>query len=412
MRKSFNLMAKPTSYQCNLSCDYCFYLEKEKLLKKHSPTTRPDKITAMNDGVLRTYIKQFITSQDRAVIDFVWQGGEPTTAGLDFFAKVVHYQSKFSEGKQINNSLQTNGVLLNDKWCSFFKEHQFLVGVSIDGPEQIHDRYRVSQGGKPTFTKVIKGIENLKNHGIEFNTLTVVNNVNGEQPLAVYQFLKDIGSTFQQFIPIVEQTQINTTNPMLIFPADHSEKALMPFSVNGSVYGDFMISIFDEWVRKDVGKVYVQLFENALASWAGMPSGLCIFQEQCGDCMVVERNGDIYSCDHYVYPEYRLGNLLDTKLNKIVKSKQQQKFAQDKANVGTTCKQCPWLPACNGGCPKHRIHPNADGTRQNHLCEGYQKIFNHINPYMRFMADQLSKHLSPTNVMRVADQIAMARTCH
>ncbi|WP_067515751.1 anaerobic sulfatase maturase [Endozoicomonas ascidiicola] len=416
MTKAFHLMAKPTSYQCNMACDYCFYLEKSKLfqnptLDKHKPDHH--KITAMSDEVLRGYIKQFIASQDRSVIDFAWQGGEPTTAGLAFFEKVIKYQQKFSQGKQINNSIQTNGLLLNDQWCSFLKDNNFLVGVSVDGPEKIHDKYRLSSGGKTTFSRVMKGIEHLKKHDVEFNTLTVVNNINAKQPLEVYRFLKDIGSTFQQFIPIVEQTQIDTPDPILIFPSDHSEKSLMPFSVDGEEYGDFMITIFDEWVRNDVGRFYIQLFESTLASWFGVNSSLCLFQKECGDCLVVERNGDIYSCDHYVYPEYRLGNLLDTKLNKMVESKQQKKFALEKSNVGTTCQQCQYLFACHGGCPKHRIHPNTDGTRQNHLCSGYLKYFNHVAPYMRYMAEQVQIHRSPASVMPIADQIKAAnQTVH
>ena len=406
MRQPFHLMAKPTSYQCNLDCDYCFYLEKERYYKPRGK----EKITAMSDEVLRAYIKQYIASQDTPEVHFAWQGGEPTTAGLDFFKKVIKYQKKFSQGKQIHNALQTNGVLLNDAWAKFLKEHNFLVGVSIDGPQEIHDHYRVSQGGKPTFTKVMKGIDNLKKHGVEFNTLTVINNISADKPLEVYNFLKEIGSTFHQFIPIVEQQEMDVKNPELIFPAASSEKRLMPFAVQeGDDYGRFMIAVFDEWVKKDVGRIYVQMFEEMVSKWAGMGGSLCLFQKQCGNGLVIERNGDIYSCDHYVYPEYRLGNLLEEKVSKLVTNKQQQKFGADKADVGETCNACEYRFACNGGCPKHRIHTNADGSRQNHLCSGYKMFLKHVDPYMKYMVNELRQHRSPMNVMRFPEAVNQFR---
>ncbi|OED42226.1 anaerobic sulfatase maturase [Endozoicomonas sp. (ex Bugula neritina AB1)] len=406
MRQPFHLMAKPTSYQCNLDCDYCFYLEKEQYYKPRGK----DKITAMNNDVLRDYIKQYIASQDTQEVNFAWQGGEPTTAGLDFFRKVIKYQQKFAHGKKVSNSLQTNGVLINDEWATFLKEHEFLVGVSVDGPREIHDYYRVSQGGKPTFNKVMKGIEALKRHSVEYNTLTVVNNVNIEKPIEVYNFLKSIGSTFLQFIPIVEQQEVGITNPSLIFPAAKTEKRLMPFAVqSGDEYGRFMITIFDEWVKKDVGKIYVQAFEEALSKWAGYGGSLCLFQEKCGQAMVIERNGDIYSCDHYVYPEYRLGNILEEKMTKLATSKLQRKFGDDKANVGKHCTECEFRFACHGGCPKHRIHDNDDGTRQNHLCSGYYNLFKHINPYMKYMVNELRQNRSPMNIMRQPEAVERFR---
>ena len=411
MRKPFHLMAKPTSYQCNLDCDYCFYLEKEAFFNKRAENKGKEKITHMSDEVLRNYTKQYIASQDTPVVDFTWQGGEPTTAGLDFFRRAIAYQKKFAGDKQITNSLQTNGVLLNDEWCAFLKEHNFLVGLSIDGPEELHDHYRVSQGGKPTFKRVAKAIECMKKHGVEFNTLTVVNNVNVEHPLKVYNFLKEIGSTFTQFIPVIEQMEVGVENPMLIFPKSKSEKKLMPFSVDPEKFGDFMITIFNEWVRKDVGKIYVQMFDNALATWVGQPANLCIFREECGSALVVERNGDIYSCDHYVYPEYKLGNISDKNVHKVATQKAQDKFGKDKSNVGEICEKCEYRFACNGGCPKHRIHPNADGTSQNHLCPGYKKIFSHMDPYMKYMANELQNRRPPAYVMYAADRIAAENAC-
>ncbi|AMO58348.1 hypothetical protein GZ77_21740 [Endozoicomonas montiporae] len=406
MRKPFHLMAKPTSYQCNLDCDYCFYLEKEVFFNKRAENKGKEKITHMSDEVLRNYIKQYIASQDTPMVDFTWQGGEPTTAGLDFFKRAIEYQKKFAGDKQITNSLQTNGVLLNDEWCAFLKEHNFLVGLSIDGPEELHDHYRVSQGGKPTFKRVVKAIECMKKHGVEFNTLTVVNNVNVKHPLKVYNFLKEIGSTFTQFIPVIEQMEVGVENPMLIFPKSQSEKKLMPFSVDPEEFGDFMIAVFNEWIRKDVGKIYVQMFDNALATWIGQPANLCIFREECGSALVVERNGDIYSCDHYVYPEYKLGNISDKNVHKVATQKAQQKFGKDKSNVGEICEKCEYRFACNGGCPKHRIHPNSDGSSQNHLCPGYKKIFRHMDPYMKYMANELQNRRPPAYVMYAADRIA------
>ena len=406
MRKPFHLMAKPTSYQCNLDCDYCFYLEKEVFFNKRAENKGKEKITHMSDEVLRNYTKQYIASQDTPVVDFTWQGGEPTTAGLDFFKRAIEYQKKFAGDKQITNSLQTNGVLLNDEWCAFLKEHNFLVGLSIDGPEELHDHYRVSQGGKPTFKRVVKAIECMKKHGVEFNTLTVVNNVNVEHPLKVYNFLKEIGSTYTQFIPVIEQMEVGVDNPMLIFPKSQSEKKLMPFSVDPEKFGDFMVTIFNEWVRKDVGKIYVQMFDNALATWVGQPANLCIFREECGSALVVERNGDIYSCDHYVYPEYKLGNIADKNVHKVATQKAQIKFGKDKSNVGEICEKCEYRFACNGGCPKHRIHPNSDGTSQNHLCPGYKKVFKHMDPYMKYMANELQNRRPPAYVMYAADRIA------
>ena len=410
MRKPFHLMAKPTSYQCNLDCDYCFYLEKEVFFNKRAETKGKEKFTHMSDEVLRAYTKQYIASQDTPVVDFTWQGGEPTTAGLDFFKQAIAYQKKFAGDKKITNSLQTNGVLLDNEWCKFLKEHNFLVGLSIDGPEELHDHYRVSQGGKPTFQRVVKAIECMKKHGVEFNTLTVVNDVNVKHPLEVYNFLKGIGSTFIQFIPVVEQMEVGVENPLLIFPKASSEKKLMPFTAQREEYGDFMVAVFDEWVRKDVGKIYVQMFDNALATWIGQPANLCIFREECGSALVVERNGDIYSCDHYVYPEYKLGNITDKNVHKVATQKAQDKFGKDKANVGDICEKCEYRFACNGGCPKHRIHPNADGTSQNHWCPSYKKIFKHMDPYMKYMANELQNQRPPAYVMYAADRIAAENT--
>ncbi|MRI32587.1 anaerobic sulfatase maturase [Endozoicomonas sp. OPT23] len=410
MRPPFHLMAKPTSYQCNLDCDYCFYLEKQHYFQKGQERPKKDTFSHMSDEVLKAYIKQYIQSQDTPVVEFAWQGGEPTTAGLDFFKKAIQYQRRFANGKQINNSLQTNGVLINDDWCRFLKQHNFLVGISIDGPKEFHDHYRLSQGGKPTFDKVMAAIERMKQHKVEFNTLTVLNDLNIDHPHKVYQFLKGIGSTFLQFIPIVEQQEIraDSDRAMLIYPESTTEKKLMPFSADGKKYGDFMVAVFDEWVRKDVGKVYVQMFDCALTAWYGHEAPLCIFRKECGKGMVIERNGDLYSCDHYVYPEYYLGNILEEDMSRLANQPVQSAFGKAKADdLGIACKCCEFRFACNGGCPKHRIHDNADGSRQNHLCAGYKKFFRHVSPYMDYMVKELRSNRAPASIMYAADRIAL-----
>ena len=378
MHTSVHLMAKPTSYQCNLHCEYCFYLDKRRYFKGRGR----DVVSAMSDDVLRAYIKQYIALNDSEHVDFAWQGGEPTLAGIAFYQKVIHYQKKFANGKNITNSLQTNAVLIDKQWANFLRKNHFLVGVSIDGPRELHDVYRVSQGGKPTYERVIKGINHLKQQGVPFNTLTVINNINVHQPLDVYNHLKELGSTYHQYIPVVEwqdasrHNLLETNNISLIHPASATQKCLTPFSIqNGEDYGRFLIAIFDEWLEKDLGRIYIQHIEEMVRKWAGIEGGLCLFQKTCGQALVLERNGDIYSCDHYVYPENRLGNLLDGKIRKLVKSKQQRAFANEKANVGKKCEECRFLFACHGGCPKHRVIPNADGTRQNHLCRWVCRFF-------------------------------------
>ncbi|PSW18112.1 anaerobic sulfatase maturase [Photobacterium sanctipauli] len=394
-------MAKPTSFECNLSCDYCFYLEKEKYYNKKK------QAVAMNDEVLRQYIKQYIQSQDTDSINFAWQGGEPTMAGLAFYEKAIKYQKQFANGKNISNSIQTNGILFNQKWADFLAENQFLVGLSIDGPEALHNKYRVTNSGKGTFDKVIKSLELLQKNKVEYNTLTVVNSVNQEHPLEVYRFLKEIGSAYQQYIPIVETRHNIFSDPSLITACDPEGNHLLPWSVDGLSYGKFMTTIFDEWVRNDIGQVFIQLFDTTLGSWAGYQPGLCIFQEECGSAMVIERNGDLYSCDHYVYPEFKLGNVLDKNMSKLAQSKQQVKFGKaKKSKIAKECLECEFRFACNGGCPKHRISLQANGDRQNHLCEGYKHFFSQTKPYMLAMVNELRQRRSPANVMAYADAIA------
>lgn len=393
----FHVMAKPTGPICNLDCKYCFYLEKENLYPgNHS--------WAMSEDVLESYIRQYIQAQAAPTITFAWQGGEPTLLGIEFFRKVVELEQKHSDGRPIANAFQTNGVLLNDSWAEFFAENHFLVGLSIDGPRELHDCYRVNKGGKPTFDSVMDGLGCLKKHGVEFNTLTVVNRTNSYHPLDVYRFLRETGSGYMQFIPIVERI---TGNPgpdglHLISPNWKSSAEVSEWSVEPLQYGKFLCAIFDEWVRRDVGQSYVQIFDVALESWYGMPQGLCVFRETCGAALAIEHNGDLYSCDHFVYPENKLGNIMEAPLESLVKSRQQRRFGLAKRNsLPRYCRECEVRFACNGECPKHRFLQTPDGEPGlNYLCAGYKLFFNHINPYMEFMAGELQSDRAPANVMQ------------
>jgi len=396
-------MAKPAGPICNLDCKYCFYLEKENLYPAQ-------KNFIMPSDVLESFIRQKIESQDIDVISFAWQGGEPTLLGVEYFNKVVELQKKYADGKRIENGFQTNGVLLNDEWCSFFKENNFLIGLSIDGPGELHDYYRVHKGGQPSFNKVLNGIDYLKRHRVEFNTLTAVNKINSYHPLEVYNFLKEAGSGFMQFIPIVERgkehkpprflkTPEVTLN--LVSPDYKGDAQVTDWSVEPIQYGNFLIEIFDEWVKKDVGKIFVQIFDVSLESWLGLKQSLCIFNQTCGSALAIEHNGDLYSCDHYVYPENKLGNIIDQPLSSLVYSHQQKKFGNDKKDkLPQYCLNCEVRFACNGECPKHRFIKTPDGEDGlNYLCAGYKKFFNHIDPYMKFMANELMHKRPPANVM-------------
>lgn len=388
-------MAKPGGAICNLDCTYCFYLEKENLYINN-------KNWRMSGDVLRSYVKQYIETQDVPVVTFAWQGGEPTLLGVDFFEKVVELQREYSNGKKIENTFQTNGVLLDDDWCEFFKENDFLIGLSIDGPEEIHDRYRVFKGGQPSFAKVMNGLEYLQKHRVDYNTLTCVQKDNSYEPLKVYQFLKDIGSNFMQFIPIIERQADNSDELLRLVKPSYDKSAFVPdWSVESLQYGKFLTDIFDEWVRNDVGQYYVQIFDMALEIWYSGHSSLCLFKETCGGAMAIEHNGDIYSCDHYVYPENKLGNLTEESLGKIVNSEKQLKFGNDKRDtLPKYCQECEVKFACKGECPKHRFIFTPDGEYGlNYLCAGYKHFFNHINPYMKFMSKQLFQKLPPANVM-------------
>ena len=395
----FHVLAKPIGPICNLDCKYCFYLEKENLYPK--PAGR--SAWAMSGDVLEAYIRQYIEAQEAPVISFAWQGGEPTLLGVEFFQKAVALQKEYANGKQIENGFQTNGVLLDGRWCEFLAENKFLIGLSIDGPRKLHDKYRVDKGGKPTFDDVMRGIGYLKKHGVDFNTLTVLSRHNSYHPLDVYRFLKEIGSGFMQFIPIVERIAEGPTPDglSLVAPDYQAGARVTEWSVEPLQYGRFLCTIFDEWVRLDVGRYYVQLFDVALEAWVGMEPSLCVFRRTCGEAMALEHNGDLYSCDHYVYPENRLGNVIESPLLTLVTSAQQRRFGQDKWDtLPKYCRECDVRFACNGECPKHRFIRTPDGEEGlNYLCAGYKLFFKHIDPFMKFMAAELAEERAPANVM-------------
>ncbi|HLJ78930.1 MAG TPA: anaerobic sulfatase-maturation protein [Acidobacteriaceae bacterium] len=397
----FHILTKPTGPICNLDCKYCFYLEKEVLY--------PDVGKwAMPHDVLESYIRQYIEQQDTPVIQFAWQGGEPTLLGVDYFRRIVELQARFANGKRIENAFQTNGVLLNDEWGRFFAEHSFLVGISIDGPRELHDAYRVDKGGQPTFDRVMRGMQVLKRHQVAFNTLTTVHRANSQFPLEVYRFLRGSGSGYMQFIPIVERVATHRTpdGMVLVSPSFSDDAKVSEWSVEPRQFGRFLCAIFDEWVRNDVGRTFVQLFDVSLEMWCGLQASLCVFRRTCGSALAMEHNGDVYSCDHFVYPANRLGNIMESPLAALVTSRQQVQFGQDKeSTLPQYCRACEVRFACNGECPKHRFAKTPDGEHGlNYLCAGYKRFFNHVDPYMRFMAEELRHQRPPANVMAWAHE--------
>lgn len=395
LKRRYHVMAKPSGSTCNLDCSYCFYLHKEQLLHQ-------DRDKGMSDEVLENFIRQYIATQDGEEIVFSWQGGEPTLMGLDFFRKVVELQKKYQPKHQrIENDLQTNGFLINDEWAEFLKENRFLVGVSIDGPRELHDRYRVTRSGKPTFDRVMRGIETLKRHEVSFNTLVVINRVNARFPKEVYHFLTEtVGSTYIQFIPCVEPVEFKQTAPQFwrddTIPITGTRRAhpgdldsiVTDWSVDPDDWGSFLIGAFEEWVNHDLGRVQVNVFETAVVQTMGLPAQLCVTAEFCGKALAMEKNGDVFSCDHYVYPEYKLGNIHRQSLAQMVFSERQQAFGMGKKNtLPEYCKTCPHLKLCWGECPKNRIVRAPDGeTGLNYLCPGLKAFFSTAKPTLEKIA--------------------------
>lgn len=391
------IMTKAAGSSCNLACKYCYYLEKNNLYKDR----QPDKRFILTDELLEKFIEMYIESQTTPQVLFCWHGGESLMRPLSFYKKVVELQKKYARGRIIDNTIQTNGTLLNDEWCRFFKENNWLVGVSIDGPQEFHDEYRKNKIGAPSFRKVMQGIDLLKKHGVEWNALAVVNDFNGDYPLDFYHFFKEIECRYIQFTPIVERIIPRKDGRYLASPMDAKNIPLADFSVSPEQWGNFLCAIFDEWVRNDVGEYFIQIFDATLANWIGEQPGVCSMAKTCGHAGVMEYNGDVYSCDHFVFPEYKLGNIRTHTLIEMMFSERQQKFGNDKfEKLPKQCRDCKYLFACNGECPKNRFALTADGEPGlNYLCAGYHKYFEHVAPYMDFMANELKNQRPPANVM-------------
>ena len=386
--RRFHCMIKPVGSACNLDCAYCFYLSKETL--PNGPG-----VGRMSEETLEQFIRQYIAGATGEEVVFSWQGGEPTLLGLEFFHKVVELEQKYKKpGQRIENDLQTNGTLLNDEWGAFLKQQGFLVGLSIDGPQALHDVYRISNDGKPTFAKVFAAAQMLHRHGVPFNTLTVVNRVNAKRPLDVYRFLKnEVRPREMQFIPCVEPKVFRNVAPQKWDPATlplynssaahpgNADSVVTAWSIDPDDWGYFLCKIWDDWYRRDLGKVFVNLFETAVAQWMGKESQLCIYHEFCGKGVALEHDGSLYSCDHYVYPEYKLGNILQTSSSRLVFSEEQKQFGFAKFNtLPQLCRECKYLFACNGECPKNRLIRTPEGEPGlNYLCSGLLKFWNHID---------------------------------
>ncbi len=391
------IMTKPAGSSCNLACEYCYYLEKKNLYTDASA----DRRHVMSDDMLERFIKMYIESQSMPQILFSWHGGETLMRPLSFYKKVIELQKKYGGGLVIDNSIQTNATLLTDEWCRFFKDNNWLVGVSVDGPQEFHDEYRRNNIGAPSFHKVMRGINLLKKHGVEWNALAVVNDFNADYPLDFYHFFKEIECRYIQFTPIVERIIPHTDGRTLASPMDAHDAPLADFSVSPAQWGEFLCTIFDEWVKNDVGQYFIQLFDSTLANWAGVQPGVCTMARTCGHAGVMEFNGDVYSCDHFVFPEYKLGNIREKTLVEMMYSDRQQKFGTDKYDsLPGQCRRCKYLFACNGECPKNRFTVTADGEPGlNYLCEGYYRFFEHVAPYMDFMKNELDNQRPPSNVM-------------
>ena len=389
------VMLKPAGSLCNLRCKYCYYLEKDKLYKQC-------KNHVISDELLEKFIKEYIEAQTTPQVLFTWHGGETLMRPISFYKRALELQRIYGRGRQIDNCIQTNGTLLTDEWCQFFKDNNFLVGVSIDGPQEFHDEYRRTATNKPTFVKVMNGINLLNKHGVEWNALAVVNDYNADYPLEFYRFFKQIGCKYIQFSPIVERVVKREDGLTLAPGMQGGDAGLADFSITPEQWGNFLCTIFDEWVHNDVGEYFVQLFDATLANWVGQAPGVCILAEECGHAGVMEFNGDIYSCDHFVYPEHLLGNLHTKTITEMMYSDQQNKFAKMKKQMlPQQCKECKFLFACHGECPKNRFLNDKYGNYGlNYLCKGYRQFFEHVEPYMNFMKRELENHRAPANVMK------------
>jgi uncharacterized protein len=379
---SFHLMAKPIGAICNLNCKYCFYKSKKELY--------PNNPTVMSDEVLEEYTKQYIGAINIPEVTFAWQGGEPTLMGIEFFKNAIKFQEMYKKpGMKIYNTIQTNGILLDTDWCEFFQGNHFLVGISIDGPQDLHDAYRKDKKGNPSFDQVMCSLKLLKKHKVEFNILSTVNRINADYPLEIYNFFKDeVGAKHIQFIPIVELENKDSVSDESVLPEQ---------------YGKFLSTIFDKWVKNDVGRVYVQIFDATLASWVNYPPSVCVFAPTCGTALIIEHNGDIYACDHFVDPKHLLGNIMENSLEEMVVSSEQLSFGQDKIdNLPQQCIQCSLNFACHGACPKHRFCNDTYGEpKLNYLCSSYKEFFEHIKLPMEIMASLFNQGRAPAEIMSI-----------
>ena len=357
------VMLKPVGAACNLACTYCYYLEKEQLYPHHSQCE-------LSDGLLEHFTQQYLNTPGRQPVLFTWHGGEPLLRDITFYKKALSYQQQYAQGRPVANTLQTNGTLLTEDWCRFFKKHNFLIGISIDGPQSLHDIHRKRKDGNGSFEQVLQGVRLLQKYDVAYNIMAVVHRSNGDYPIEFYRFFKELGAKYIQFAPIVERTP---------------DGEIAPWSVQPEQWGNFLIAIFQEWIKADVGQSFISYFDAALANWVGVSSGMCLFSEQCGHAGVMEFNGDVYSCDHFVYPEYKLGNLNENSLTNIMSSSQQVAFGQVKSTLSLQCQSCQYLFACRGECPKNRFISTQEGIPQNYLCAGYYKFFQYIAPYMEEM---------------------------
>ena len=394
--KPLYVMLKPAGAHCNLACKYCYYLEKNKLY----PTAQRH---LMSDEILEQFTREYIEAQTMSQVLFTWHGGEPLLRSIDFYRKALSLQQKYAGGRRIDNVIQTNGTLLTDEWCEFFAQNHWLVGISIDGPQPDHDHYRLTAAGKPSWKKVMQGIKLLKKHGVEWNAMAVVNADNANHPLEFYRFFKENGCQFLQFTPIVERLTRHEDGRTLASLADKDEISLSEASVAPEQWGYFLCAIFDEWVRKDVGKIFVEIFDCTLANWMGVSPGICAYSKECGHAGVMEHNGDVYSCDHFVFPEYKLGNIRDHSLIDMLYGEQQQEFSRLKhSSLPRQCKECDMEFACHGECPKNRFMKDKYGdSGLNYLCPGYYHYYQHVAPYMDYMKQELMSQRPPSNIMKV-----------
>ena len=394
--KPLYVMLKPAGAHCNLACKYCYYLEKNKLY----PTAQRH---LMSDEMLEQFTREYIEAQTMSQMLFTWHGGEPLLRSIDFYRKALSLQQKYAGGRRIDNVIQTNGTLLTDEWCEFFAQNHWLVGISIDGPQPYHDHYRLTAAGKPSWQKVMQGIKLLKKHGVEWNAMAVVNAYNVNHPLEFYRFFKENGCQFLQFTPIVERQTRHEDGRTLASLADKNEIPLSEASVTPEQWGYFLSAIFDEWVRKDVGKIFVEIFDCTLANWMGVSPGICAYSKECGHAGVMEHNGDVYSCDHFVFPEYKLGNIRDHSLIDMLYGEQQQEFSRLKhSSLPRQCKECDMEFACHGECPKNRFMKDKYGdSGLNYLCLGYYHYYQHVAPYMDYMKQELMAQRPPSNIMKV-----------